>query len=130
MGVVVSGHLKLIEKCSEKSVPRWEVSRREGDCREGEFLHTLGLDSGADVLGLPVLHSLDQEHDGGGDGRKHQHRPDGPGGPGLTLVDVREPVDAGGGEELVQLSPEFGKYFMNHDYSVVCEKKLTVWTVN
>ena len=93
---------------------------------ERKLLDIPRLDGGGDVLGLPVLHSLDQEHDGGGDGRQHHHRPDGPGRPGLTLVDVREPVDAGGGEELVQLSPEFGKYFMNHDYSIVCEKKLTV----
>ena len=90
-GLIVSGQLKMIKKYSEKIVLIREISRVESDCREGEVLHTLSLDGGADVLGVPVPHSLHQEHRGRGQGRRHQHRPDHPDGPGqcgpLSLVE-------------------------------------------
>ena len=105
-GPVVSRHLELVQKNSQKTVFRGEISWVESDCRKGEVLHTLGLYGGADVLGVPVPHSLHQEHGGRGEGRRHQHRPDDPGGPGLAPVDVGQAVHAGGGEEIIQLPPE------------------------
>ena len=78
----------------------------ESDGREGIILHSPGLDGGADVLGVPVPHSLHQEHGGRREGRRHQDRPDDPGGPGMAPVDVGQAVHAGGGEEIIQLPPE------------------------
>ena len=78
----------------------------ESDGREGIILHSPGLDGGADVLGVPVPHSLEQEHGGQGESHGHQHHPDDPGGPGLAPVDVGQAVDAAGGEEIIQLPPE------------------------
>ena len=78
----------------------------ESDCRERIILHSPGLYGGADVLGVPVTHSLHQKHRGRGESHGHQHRPDDPGGPGLASVDVGQAVHAGGGEEIIQLPPE------------------------
>ena len=69
----------------------------ESDGREGEVLQTLRLYGGGDVLGVPVPHSLHQEHGGRGEGPGHQDGPDDPGSPGLALLDVGQAVDGGGG---------------------------------
>ena len=105
-GIVESRKLKVIKKSSQKIVLRREISRVEGDGREGEVLQTLGLQGGADILGVPVPDRLDQEHGGRDESPGHQHSPDDPGGPGLTPVDVGQAVHAGGGEEIIQLPPE------------------------
>ena len=60
---------------------------------------------GGDMFGPPVPHCLDQEYSGGGEGQGYKHQPEELGGPGLGVVQVGEPVDAGGGEEFVQLPP-------------------------
>ena len=77
-GPVVSRHLKLVQKYSQKTILRGEISRVESDGREGEVLQTLRLYGGGDVLGVPVPHSLHQEHRGRGEGPRHQDGPDDP----------------------------------------------------
>ena len=106
--------MKVIEKCPEKSFLRREVSGVESDRWEGKCLQALRLQSGGDVLGAPVPHCLHQQHRGGGESRRHQDRPDDPRGPRLGEVEVGQPVDAGGGEEGVQLQPSVFNIFPGH----------------
>ena len=96
----------MVEESSQEIPSCWKFSRVKSDCRKRIILHSPGLHGGADVLGVPVPHSLHQEHGGRGQCCGHQHRPDDPGGPGLAPVDVGQAVDAGGGEEIIQLPPE------------------------
>ena len=106
----------MVEESSLEICCCRKFSRVESDGRERIILDSPGLDGGADVLGVPVPHSLEQEHGGRGEGRPHQHRPDDPGGPGLALVDVGQAVHAGGGEEVVQLQPEVGEISRYHGW--------------
>ena len=96
----------MVEESSHEIISHWKISLVKSDCREGILLHPSALYGGADVLGVPVPHSVDQEHGGRGEGPRHQHSPDDPGGPGLALVHVGQAMDAGGGEEIIQLPPE------------------------
>ena len=66
------------------------------------------------MLGAPVPHSLHQQHRGGGESRHHQDRPDDPRGPRLGEVEVGQAVDAGGGEEVVDLQPSGLNIFPYH----------------
>ena len=84
------------------------------DSREGIILYSSGLYRSADILGVPVPDSLDQEDGGRDESPGHQHSPDYPGGPGLTPVDVGQAVHAGGGEEIIQLPPEVLKVSRYH----------------
>ena len=86
----------------------------ESDRREGKCVQALRLQCGGDVLGVPVPHSLHQEHRGSGESRSHQDRPDDPRGPRLGEVEVGQPVDAGGGEEVVELQPSVVQIFKYH----------------
>ena len=96
----------MVQESSEEMFFCCKIPRVESDCRERITLHTSGLYGGADILGVPVLDSLDQEDGGRDESPGHQHSPDDPGGPGLTTVDVGQAVHAGGGEEIIQLPPE------------------------
>ena len=118
-GLVRPDQLKLIEKRSQERSLRGEVSRVESYSRERKLLDIPRLDGGGDVLGLPVLDCLDQEQRGGDKSHGYEDSPDEPGAPELGLVDVFEPVDTGGGEEIIQLleqSPGFVFNFSGHQH--------------
>ena len=113
-GLIVSRYLKLIQEKSEKIILREELPRTESDRWKGKVVQPLHLESGGDVLGAPVPHSLHQQHRGGGERCSHQDRPDDPRGPRLGEVEVGQAVDAGGGEEVVELQPSGLNIFPYH----------------
>ena len=96
----------MVEESSEELFLLLKFSRVESDGREGITLHSPGLNGGADILGVPVPDSLDQQQGDRAESGGHQDSPDDPGGPGPAPMDVGQAVHAGGGEEIIQLQPD------------------------
>ena len=78
----------------------------KSNCRKRIFCDAPGLHRGGHILLTEPINSLVQEIWGDPKPCQDNDSPDSPGGSGLGVTDVGEPVDRGGGEKFIHLSPE------------------------
>ena len=65
-----------------------------------------GLYGGAHIVVSKTRDSFIKKVCGKTKGYQHRHSPDDPGGSGLVITDVGEPMDRGRGEKLIHLPPQ------------------------
>ena len=103
---IISCKLKLIQECSCKSIFRIEITGMESDCWKWIVLNASCLHSGGDILLIEPINSAVQEVRSDSKPSYDNDSPDDPGGSGLVVTDVGEPMDRCGGEEFIHLPPE------------------------